>query len=525
MAERSLPQRHREELQLMAVREILRATAAALPLDEILTVIANMSIIVFDARASWFMLADGERLRTVVARGESAEELSATRCVLAQGKVGSAALGGQPVILPPTAVERADPVLGVLGRGRPVVLLPLRTPDRILGLLGAVVTSRAARDVSFLVTLAEQASSAVEAARLREETGLWRGRLDAVFEHMTEVVLVYDREGKLALMNAAAERVLGPRGVRLGDTVEGVASKVALGDSHGRPLPWERAACARAVQGELVEHQEESLLLPGGELRYFVVSAVPLTVAGRVQGAVVVWRDITHIKELEHMRAQFLAMVSHELRTPLTSIMGYAQVLRRDLASGRPPVDPQHRLTSIVDQAQRANTLIADLLEVARVETGHLSLNLQDVALSDLVRKTVEDSAALAPDHRFTLELPDTAPVVRADPGRIEQVMRNLLSNAVKYSPLHTAIRVRVRPEREWVVVSVADQGRGIAKEDLPLVFLPFRRFRQGQEWETVGVGLGLFICRGIVAAHGGEIWVESAPGAGSTFSFSLPLR
>ena len=154
---------------------------------------------------------------------------------------------------------------------------------------------------------------------------------------------------------------------------------------------------------------------------------------------------------------------------------------------------------------------------------GRLALKVTRVDLEGLIRKTVADTASLAPRHRLECRLPDTRPLVAADPGRVEQVLRNILGNAVKFSDPGTKVTIGVKVEKDQVIVSVSDQGPGIAREDIPLLFLPFHRVHRVGGREVKGVGLGLFISRSIVEALGGEIWVRSQLGKGSTFSFSLP--
>jgi two-component system phosphate regulon sensor histidine kinase PhoR len=515
----------REDLQLLAVREILRATAVALPLDEILTVVANMAIIVFDATTAWFMLPEDGRFRATSARGEFASALTGSTCDPETSLACAAAMGEKPVTLQPRQVDPADPILRLFARQEePVVLVPLRRGDETLGILGAAVRPEAALDISFLVTLAGQAAGAISNARLREETRTWRQRLDAVFARMAEPVLVFDPEGRLALMNESAEELLAQRGVQVGDTITELYRKAGLTDPRGRSLRPEEGPTARALRGERVENLEEDLPVPGAPTRHLLTSAMPLGGDGRVEGAVVVWRDITYIRELERMRAEFLSLVSHELRSPLTSILGYAQLLRRQLATGQTPTELDRRLEVIVEQGKRVNALVEDLLDASRAEVGRLTLQMEPVDLAGLVRKTVDDSRVTAPRHLFRVDLPDELPAVRADPGRIEQVLRNLLSNAVKFSNPGTTVTVRVRPQPGRLLVSVSDEGVGISREDMETLFLPFHRVRRVGGREVKGVGLGLFISRSIVEAHGGDMWVHSQLGQGSTFYFTLPL-
>ncbi|MGQ9677134.1 MAG: ATP-binding protein [Chloroflexota bacterium] len=524
MAMEPPPRHRREELQLLAVREILRAIGAALPIDEILAVIANVAIIVFDASTSWFMLVEDGTLRTAVARGEFASRLAGRSCRIGAKNIVISRGLHHPIIVQPQDIRPTDPIVGIFAKGaEAVVLLPLKSGDRLTGLLGSTVTPEASLEISFLITLAEQASTAIETAHLRQETRTWRERLDAVFDRLVEPVLIFDRDGRLALMNDSAAEVLRDKHICLGDPLDQFVAKAGLRDPNGRLLPAKKTAMARALQGQRVENFEQDVLMPDGAVRHLLASAVPIRSNHRVQGAVAVWRDITYIREIERMRAEFLSMVSHELRTPLTSISGYAQVLQRDQLKDRPLREFHKPLAAIVDQINRVSVLVEDLLDASRAEVGRLALKVTRVDLEGLIRKTVADTASLAPQHRFELKLPDTIPPVAADPGRVEQVLRNILGNAVKFSDPGTKVTIGVKVEKDQVIVSVSDQGPGIAREDIPLLFLPFHRVHRVGGREVKGVGLGLFISRSIVEALGGEIWVRSQLGKGSTFSFSLP--
>src|SRR5437763_12687366 len=184
----------REELQLVALQEILRATAAALPLREILAIVANMAVIAFDATIAWIMRAEDGQLRTVVARGARAETVANTACALGAGAAGRATAGGEPVILQPQDIDPADAVIGRLARHtEPVVLLPLTSGGRILGLLGCALPREEVPHLTFLATLTQHAYAVSDSDRLRSEARSWHQRLDAVFEGMAEAVFVYDR--------------------------------------------------------------------------------------------------------------------------------------------------------------------------------------------------------------------------------------------------------------------------------------------------------------------------------------------
>ncbi|MGI8550052.1 MAG: ATP-binding protein [Dehalococcoidia bacterium] len=328
-AERT-PRRRRQDVQLVTVREILRASTSALPLDELLAMIANMAIIVVDATTSWVMLAtpaeadgnaDGDQsrpaafapkerfvtlgehgsgeLRTMASRGELAEELGGLVCPLGAALSRLAIAAKRPLVVQSAEFSASDPLLSrFAGREEPVILLPLSAGGQLLGLLGIALHPDAVPDLSFLETLAEQAATAIESARLREEALTWRRRLDAVFERMAEAVLVYSGSGQLILLNASAAHLLDQRDVRPGDTYIDLVRKSGLQDIHRQGFDQILSPAARAMRGERVENAEQLLPMPDGSVRHLLASAVPLRTDGRTEGAVVVWRDITLIKSL-----------------------------------------------------------------------------------------------------------------------------------------------------------------------------------------------------------------------------------
>ena len=215
----------------------------------------------------------------------------------------------------------------------------------------------------------------------------------------------------------------------------------------------------------------------------------------------------------------FMGMVAHDLRGPLTTLSGYAQLLER---SDLPAERRQAGLTVIRDSAQRMNRLVTDLVDAVRIGAGSFQVRPQHVDLAALTRDTVETQGHLTPEKEIELDTPEHLEG-DWDPDRLAQVMGNLLSNAAKYSPDGGAIEVRLRQEDGQAVVSVSDQGIGIKPEDLDLLFQPFSRLYA--ERTTSGVGLGLYISKAIVVAHGGRIWAKSKGlGNGATFSFTLPL-
>lgn len=245
------------------------------------------------------------------------------------------------------------------------------------------------------------------------------------------------------------------------------------------------------------------------------------------------------LTELDQMKSAFLSSVSHELRTPLTSILGYAKLISKNferhflsLAAGDAKRGEQgerirENLKIIQLEGERLGRMINDVLDLHKIESGSMRWNILDLAPADLIRKAADVTSALfntPPRPRLVIDVAPDLPSVQADADRIHQVLINLLGNASKFTPCGT-VTLRVRPlDQETVLFEVRDTGPGIAPQDIPKVF---SRFQQLRNIDTLtdkpqGTGLGLAICKEIVEHHGGTIWVESTPGQGSRFAFTL---
>ena len=277
--------------------------------------------------------------------------------------------------------------------------------------------------------------------------------------------------------------------------------------------------------GETVRAEEITLRVPDGRSVTVLLNATPIHAEdGQVASFVITLQDLAPLEEQERLRAEFLAMVSHELRMPLTSVMGAGTTLLNAAADLDPAEMRQfHRI--IVDRAEHMRYLIGDLLDVARMETGALSVNPEPSELRLLVEEAESRFVAGGAGNALEVDLADDLPLVMADRRRVVQVLGNLLSNAAGYSPDGTPIAVTAVRDGVHVAVSVTDRGRGIPVELLPELFRKFSRASgEGTASGIDGSGLGLAICRGIVESHGGRIWAESdGPGLGARFTFTLP--
>jgi signal transduction histidine kinase len=228
-------------------------------------------------------------------------------------------------------------------------------------------------------------------------------------------------------------------------------------------------------------------------------------------------------QRLESMQSSFVSIVSHELQTPVSIIKGYAGALAR-------PDGPWSRDTviriahTIEEECDRLYRLISDLLDISRIQAGRVAMTIGPVDLADLAETLAERSRPRSASHRFETDFPPDFPIIQGDREKLRQALGNLVDNAIKYSPAGGTITIGGRAEREHVVLFVRDQGIGIPRDELTRVFERFHRVDTRLSRTTQGVGLGLYICRVIVEAHGGRIWAESAgPDAGSTFYIRLP--
>jgi len=234
--------------------------------------------------------------------------------------------------------------------------------------------------------------------------------------------------------------------------------------------------------------------------------------------------DITERKKLDQLKDEFIGLVSHELRTPLTVIGGCLSTLLTEW-DRLSPNEVQQLLKDALLESESLSHLIENLLELSRAQAQQLSLYSEPTDVKNLVKEALSKIKRQAPSHRFVTSIPDKLPSINGDPLRIERILYNLLDNAAKYSPPGSQIKVSVNAEPERLVIGVSDRGKGLSSSEQARIFSPFQRLENSRPDQARGAGLGLMVCRRLVEAHGGEIWVESKKGRGSTFLFSLPRR
>jgi two-component system, chemotaxis family, CheB/CheR fusion protein len=336
-----------------------------------------------------------------------------------------------------------------------------------------------------------------------------RARLQTVLVSMGEAVALIDRRGQIVLMNHACRDLFGDD-----------LSRFVPETDEGEMLSDERNPVQRAMHGESFVTQF-IVRLSDSERRWFEASSRPVQDGNESPGSVIVIRDITD-RSLRLLQEEFMSIASHELRTPLTALRGYLSMLQRHLHDSDERT--QRYLTVSLDMVERLVSLISDLLDVGRLQTGRFDLALESTDLTALVTQTVEMAQSMTTTHTVEFDAPSQQIIVTVDPARLQQVLLNLLTNAIRYSPDADRVIVHLSTDDGNVNLTVEDFGIGLTSDAAAQVF---SRFYQGDAAKSIGpqrgLGLGLFISKEIIDAHGGEIWVDSEPEQGSTFTVRIP--
>ena len=423
-----------------------------------------------------------------------------------------------------------------------VLAVPISTGQATYGLLASLASrplTLTEEDLRFATLIADRLGTALEAAVLQRRERESRARLqelaelaehraselEAVLDTIADAVYVVDDHLRLTRRNRAYDRLMG---LANGDppitSLQQHFQLLKPRGENGDPLSLEDLPAVLALRGENFT-SKVMLITPvhGDPDRYIAVSSAPIRDAtGRVIAAVNVARDITESRERDRLRDEFISVASHELKSPLTVVKGYAQILLQRLQSIPDRQGEARMARQILDQSNRMAALADRLLDVSRIQFGRLHLERHPVDLESLVRGVVDQMQVTVGDHRLVVST-EGGMDASIDAGRVEQVVVNLISNAAKYSPDGTEIHLSLRREDGRAIISVSDEGPGIPREQQPHIFRRFYRASSGEG--KSGTGLGLYISKGIVEAHGGRIWFQSEAGKGTTFFVELPLE
>jgi PAS domain S-box-containing protein len=444
----------------------------------------------------------------VMSRGEPREGLGSLDRALA----GAARGMETPLVLENLARARSLTDETLDGSIKSVIALPVRTKDQVPAVMWVgygEVRQFEPSEIDLLSTLASQTSVLVENARLFQSAEGGRRRLAAILASTTDAVLVTDRDDRLLLANPAAERAFDVEADRVvGQKVSETALESVLERIFGRSLSDS-------------ESLNEEVPLPDGRTLYASVSAI-LSSDGERIGRVAVMRDITHFKELDELKSDFVATVSHDLRAPLTFMRGYTTML--PMVGGLTEKQSEY-VDKILQGVGQMSELIDDLLDLGRVEAG-VGLERKPCHLGAILIEAVDGMRARAITKGLTvrLEPPEGTAVVSGDAALLRQMVANLVDNAIKYTPGDGVVTVSLSVHDKQAAIRVTDTGIGIAPDDHVRLFEKFYRIKRRDTADIPGTGLGLAIVKSIVERHGGRVWVESELNKGSTFHVLLPL-
>lgn len=363
-------------------------------------------------------------------------------------------------------------------------------------------------EIRFLATLAGQAALAAANTRLFLTAEIGRQRLAAILSSTPDPVLVTDQHNNLLLANPAAWQVLD-----LGiDTDEGKPVEDVI------PQP----ELVTLLESSDIEEKSAEVYLPDERVYLAIASAV--MAEGQRVGRVCLLRDVTHFKELDALKSEFVHTVSHDLRSPLTLMRGYATML--DMV-GELNEQQFSYVRKIISGVESMSRLVNNLLDLGRIEAG-VGLELDTIAITDIVEKVVAGLQTTAQQKRIQVEIEpqqSNLPLVEADQALLQQAIQNLVENAIKYTRSEGQVKISLQARQDRMVVEVNDTGIGISPMDQPRLFERFYRGAQQSSKDQRGTGLGLAIVKSIAERHGGRVWVESQLGKGSTFYLSIPLR
>jgi PAS domain S-box-containing protein len=507
--------------------EISRAITAQLDLGEVLRRIVNASVVMLAGQVGVIALRAPDGLFYIrAANGIDSDLIPVLNQDLHElAKISSGEL--EPELFNQKLREMASKIDSQL---RQSVALPLAFADESLGMMIVFRTYRSgatANDLQILQSFADQAAIAVYNAQLYENMNHERKRLAAILEYSADGVMILDSDLKILRINRALERMTG------------WSNQDAIGEPHEYVIVWDKLEggdLQKAIDdGWLTDSTshigDETPLYVEGDLKRkdsmsisIAITYAPLfTTEGRLANIIANVRDITNFRKAQEMQNTFISIISHELKTPVALIKGYAATLRRPDANWDSKTVEEH-LGIIEEEADRLSGLIENLLTASRLQTEHaMGLQIGEVWFKNLAERSVERFKTQTAVHDFLVAFPNDFPVIEGDETKLRQVIDNFLSNAIKYSPNGGDVEIGGHFTDNLVTVYVKDSGVGLPIEEQERVFERFYRVDGKLSRKTQGAGLGLFLSKAIIEAHGGTVGVDSKSGNGATFYFTLP--
>ncbi|MBP6965557.1 MAG: GAF domain-containing protein [Armatimonadetes bacterium] len=504
-------------------------------LEETLKRLVAKIAAILQAEKCVFMLLDkdrGELVATKPAYGLSDDDIRKFRVRATQGVSGEVFREGKPVILYDALTDERTmkenvALLNVTnGVCVPLVVEKRDEENRVIetntiGVLH-VFNKRYGNifieeDVRLLERLARNATAVIQNAQMFREVVEEKEELEHIIESVYAGLLMVNKEGRIMQANASAREMFGIQSKDISRLYYEI-----IEDSKCKEIISSALESGEETAGEISLLTEDESV----EHIYQLQTALVKSEEGQVMGAVAIFNDITELRNIERMKTAFVSTVSHELRTPLTSIKGFISTLLADV-EGYYDGDTQREFYTIIDtECDRLTRLISDLLNVSRIEAGRaLDLNPKEVELYSLVEKVISVQRSYTNKHELKVELEEGIPTIIADEDKVDQILTNLTNNAIKYSPKGGEVTIRGSYADGFVTLSVTDQGMGIPKEHIAKVFDRFHRIDNRDTRQVGGTGIGLYLVKHLVEAHGGKIWIESEVGQGSSFIFTLPLK
>jgi signal transduction histidine kinase len=495
--------------------EIARALTQELDSEKLLMRILRISIEMLAGQAGLLALREKEGWRVSAAHGIPPAFLRYLEPLLAEEQTSELNVEELNRMLKDLTYTASMGLLNGVG-------LPLVAHGQVIGVIfifRSYPDLFTVNDKMLLQSFADQAAIAVFNARLYTQVNYEKQRLDALIDSAADGILILTADHMIERCNNAFEKLYG----RKRNEIQGMKHEAIIrwvrkpdgstleeADSRGWTLPL---ISYLYVEGDL--ERPEPPPLPVG-----ITYAPLLDSSGEVRNIIATVRDITRFRTADEIKSTFISIVSHELKTPVALIKGYASTLRRDDARWDKAII-QDSLAVIEEEADRLTQMIEDLLDASRLQAGGISLNRADISFPILASRLAARFQTQTDRHQIVVDFPKDFPVIVGDETRIEQVLNNLISNAIKYSE-RGEIRINgtVRPEQ--VIIAVSDQGTGIDPRDLPHIFDRFYRADKAVK-NTKGAGLGLYLARAIIEAHGGRIWVDPQSNQGTRICFSLP--
>ncbi|NLC71958.1 MAG: PAS domain-containing protein [Desulfuromonadaceae bacterium] len=385
--------------------------------------------------------------------------------------------------------------------------IPLHdTTGKVVGILGTYedITERKLAEENLTKALAD-------AERARE-------KIDAILKSMTEGLLVVDLEGRIQLINRVAEKIAGiPPDSGLEQPLQTVIPEKGLLEQISRTIKGKRSV--KPLEWQVRDSASDQ------DRTFVTLSSKVKNKNGEITGALTILRDVTREREIDRMKNEFIATAAHELRTPLTTIMGFSEILQKPEEFGIDGEEQkQEFISTIHESACRLNTIVSDLLDLSRVQSGRMiTLHRVPCDITELLRGQVKKYRSEKGHHQYTCSIPDRVLPMLIDPAKLEQVVDNLMSNAVKFSAKGSTVQVIGEIIDDSFQVTVADQGIGMTPEQVERVFDKFFR-ADTSDTAPEGLGLGMAIVKNIIEAHDGRIWLESEAGIGTKVCFSLKI-